>query len=72
MPNLEFQQQWVAEHISDAYGIGKPLVIEEFGKTANDDDNSRAYDRDPFYRNVYDTFSSQRSIGGPLKGTKLN
>lgn len=69
--NLGFQQRWVSEHISDAYGLGKPFVIEEFGKIAYDDDYSRSSVRDPHFRHIYDTFSSQRGSGGPMKGKHL-
>lgn len=65
---MGFQQRWVWEHVNDAHGLGKPLVVEEFGKQAKDDDHSRRTMRDPHFKSLFDIFSSQRRSGGALKG----
>lgn len=30
--DLEFLDQWVRQHAEDAKALGKPLLVEEFGK----------------------------------------
>ncbi|GMH40609.1 hypothetical protein BSKO_08513 [Bryopsis sp. KO-2023] len=71
VPTLEFQRNWIAEHINDTIGLGKPLVVEEFGKIATDSPLGRVAERDPFFQDIYDTFAQQRAAGGPLKGIGL-
>ncbi|GMH40607.1 hypothetical protein BSKO_08511 [Bryopsis sp. KO-2023] len=68
VPQLQFQRNWIAEHINDAKGLGKPLVVEEFGKTAPDTPQGRTAERNPFFQDIYNTFAQQRAAGGPLKG----
>lgn len=58
--------------MNDAHGLGKPLVVEEFGKTAQDSDHSRRSVRDPHFRSLFDIFQSQRSSGGALKGASCS
>ncbi|GMH40948.1 hypothetical protein BSKO_08852 [Bryopsis sp. KO-2023] len=68
VPDVGFQQRWVYEHLSDSASLGKPMVVEEFGKSAEDTDESRRGVRDPHFRSLYDIFASQRQTGGPMKG----
>lgn len=30
--DLEFLDQWIRQHAEDAKAMGKPLLVEEFGK----------------------------------------
>ena len=32
MWDLEFLDQWLRQHAADAKALGKPLLVEEFGK----------------------------------------
>ncbi|CAD7704663.1 unnamed protein product [Ostreobium quekettii] len=66
---IEFQDQWVREHIADSIALGKPLVVEEFGKAVDaDDEELRRSVRDPFFVNMYELFLSEVNNGSPLSG----
>ncbi|GMH35007.1 hypothetical protein BSKO_02868 [Bryopsis sp. KO-2023] len=61
VPTLEFQRNWIAEHINDTKGLGKPLVVEEFGKIATDSPLGRVAERDPFSPRHLRYFCSTKS-----------
>ena len=67
--SIPFQEKWVVEHIADSERLNKPLVVEEFGKEVeNDDDASRRAVRDPFFYSMYSFFLSDMAADSPLKG----
>jgi hypothetical protein len=35
MEKLDYTRSWLSAHISDANAIGKPLIVEEFGKAVS-------------------------------------
>ncbi|CAG9465554.1 unnamed protein product [Pedinophyceae sp. YPF-701] len=69
VPQLEFQQAWIDQHVADATATGKPMIVEEFGKVADrtsPGDVERS--RDPFFRGVYDAFKASVNSGAALRG----
>eukprot|EP00210_Caulerpa_lentillifera_P002042 g1957.t1 len=65
---IYFQSDWLEAHALDCERIGKPMVIEEFGKTAEPNNRmNRTRVRDPYFRDVYSTFNSLRG-SFPVKG----
>ena len=55
-----FKNVWISAHVKAATEVGKPLMLEEFGKEFNG--------RDGFYQAAYDAVVSSLQQGGPLKG----
>jgi mannan endo-1,4-beta-mannosidase len=67
-------RDYVTRHIAIAKGLGKPLVIEEFGLIRED----RAFTpggptthRDRFYRMMFGLVEADMKAGGPLAGTNF-
>lgn len=69
VPRVDFVQTYIAQHAADAARLGKPLVIEEFGKEANA--TRIATERDPFFKAVYDAVAASLASGGSLKGAEF-
>ncbi|CAG9464684.1 unnamed protein product [Pedinophyceae sp. YPF-701] len=67
---LEFQDRWLAQHLRDSAALGKPVIVEEFGKVA---DRNKAGDiaatRDPFFAQVYNATNESIASGGALKAS---
>lgn len=59
---------WIDAHEAAAAAIGKPALLEEFGKNANESEISAV--RDPWFQMVYDSVSASLngSSGGTLRG----
>lgn len=67
--NISFQEFWVREHIADAQRMGKPLVVEEFGKIVeNNSEDERIRVRDPFFSSMYNLVEGELQSDSPLKG----
>ncbi|KAK9814994.1 hypothetical protein WJX73_004261 [Symbiochloris irregularis] len=71
--DLNFLHKWIQVHAEDAAAMGKPLIVEEFGKQVLlDTPKQRATImslRMPFYRKVYDALKeSLASPNGTLRG----
>ena len=50
----DFVGAWIAAHIAAATSLGKPLLIEEFGKIVTQDSAAAdASERNPYYSAVY-------------------
>ncbi|PRW57442.1 Transmembrane 9 superfamily member 4 isoform B [Chlorella sorokiniana] len=62
----DFGQQWIDAHIQVAAQLGKPLVLEEFGKVAGDGNITSV--RDPWFQLVNDAVDASLTSGGPLRG----
>lgn len=67
-------REYVTRHIALAKGLGKPLVIEEFGLIRD----ARAFvpgsataDKDRFYRTIYGLALDDMKAGGPTAGTNF-
>lgn len=59
---LDFFKTWISQHVTDAALIGKPLILEEFGKQNGDGQ------RDAYFQAAYDAVDESLKSGGPLKG----
>lgn len=68
--DMEFLASWTKTHMEDAKALGKPLIIEEFGKELHMEDKklSMASLRTPFYEKVYQLLQDSIATGGELKG----
>ena len=61
----DFIQKWVAQRAKDASALGKPLVIEEFGKQLVDFSAANiAKVRDPVFKAVYDSLQNLDVVKG--------
>lgn len=61
----DFINKWVAQRAKDASALGKPLVIEEFGKQLQDFSASNiAKVRDPVFKAVYDSLQNLDIVKG--------
>ena len=67
-PEESFQKAWILEHMRQAEEeLGKPLILEEFGKSLEaGDDIAR---RDQVYRSVQETVEDSAREGHALKGS---
>jgi hypothetical protein len=63
---VDFQERWIAMHIKAAEALGKPLVLEEFGKEGQgrDRDNTKR----PFFSAVYNNLIRSINGGSALRG----
>lgn len=66
-----FETQWLTSHQQQATLLGKPLVLEEFGKAtlqASVSDATRTAQRLPIFTQVYTSFNQSFYGNGPLQG----
>ncbi|KAI7844213.1 hypothetical protein COHA_002347 [Chlorella ohadii] len=63
----DFGQQWIDAHSQVAAQLGKPLVLEEFGKVAGDGNITSL--RDPWFVLVNNAVDASLASGGPLRGS---
>ena len=66
-----FETQWLGSHDSAATALGKPLVLEEFGKatlTPSVSDAVRTAQRLPIFNQVYTAFNNSFYGNGALQG----
>eukprot|EP00210_Caulerpa_lentillifera_P001222 g1178.t1 len=61
-----FQRAWIREHVADAQDLGKPVLLEEFGKIVRPEGPPVA-DRNLFFDIVFDEVKKGIEKG-PLKG----
>ncbi|DBA99225.1 hypothetical protein WJX82_007713 [Trebouxia sp. C0006] len=66
--STSFETSWIAKHIADAATLGKPLLLEEFGKWVKNGTAADEAQRDAFYTLVYDALQMSLSNGSALKG----
>ena len=61
--SLSFFQEWITQHVEDTslYLQGKPVLLEEFGKT-------NTPDRDEYFKAAYDAVENSIRQGRPLRG----
>ncbi|KAL3133352.1 hypothetical protein ABBQ38_007225 [Trebouxia sp. C0009 RCD-2024] len=61
----DFISKWIAQRAADASSLGKPLVIEEFGKQLQDfSAASIAEIRDPIFRDIYAALQNLETVKG--------
>ena len=67
-------EDYLAVHTRLAEGMGKPLLIEEFGFPRDDEayspDTTTEY-RERYYRTIYDAVEKSWRDGGPLQGSNF-
>ena len=67
---VSFINSWLTSHINNAKSLGKPFIVEEFGKALDKHDaDSIAKVRDPVFTAVYDALSDSLDSDGSFKGT---
>lgn len=70
--DLDFLDQWIRQHVADAKALGKPLLIEEFGKQVHIEQDRKTATitsvRAPFYRRVYSTLMTSLEESDALRG----
>lgn len=69
--DVDFLEKWIKQHAADAKAMGKPFMIEEFGKEVHLELGVKANIssiRGPFYRKVYQQLQESLNADGPLKG----
>ncbi|KAL3155965.1 hypothetical protein ABBQ32_012960 [Trebouxia sp. C0010 RCD-2024] len=69
--DVDFLETWIKQHAADAKAMGKPFMIEEFGKEVHLESGTQANIssiRGPFYRKVYQQLQESLNADGPLKG----
>lgn len=70
--DVDFLELWIQQHAADAAAMGKPFIIEEFGKEVHLESGAQANItsiRGPFYRKVYQQLQESLANDGALKGT---
>jgi len=69
---VSFTTAWLTAHIANAQSLGKPFIVEEFGKSINArDPTTISTVRDPVFTAVYNMLNSNLKADGIFKG-KLN
>ena len=66
----EFQEEWVRVHVKAAEELGKPLLLEEFGKKLETDDKRILENvRDPVYQQIYSIMEESMLEGKGVYGS---
>ncbi len=71
--DVDFLESWIKQHAADAAAMGKPFMIEEFGKEVHLEKGAQANItsiRGPFYRKVYQQLQESLANDGALKGAQ--
>lgn len=64
-------ESWMSDHESDAAALGKPLVIEEFGKNVTSHTaNVLAHERNPTFAAVFDALNSSLASDGSIRAAQ--
>lgn len=64
-----FTTAWLTAHINNAQTLGKPFIVEEFGKSISARDPATiATVRDPIFTAVYNMLNSNLKADGVFKG----
>ncbi|KAL6766264.1 hypothetical protein ACKKBG_A35330 [Auxenochlorella protothecoides x Auxenochlorella symbiontica] len=67
-PNdIAFGKTWIDFHTQASTALGKPLLMEEFGKGVTDSSQITSF-RDPWYSLTYDAATQSIAAGGALRG----
>lgn len=66
---VAFAKSWLSAHMKSSEGLGKPFVVEEFGKNIYDrSPDNIAKVRDPVFAAVYDALADSLKSGGVFRG----
>ena len=71
--DVDFLESWIQQHAADAAAMGKPFMIEEFGKEVHLENGAQANItsvRGPFYRKVYQQLQESLANDGARKGAQ--
>lgn len=71
--DVEFMDHWLDEHAKDAAELGKPLLLEEFGKKMTIHPPATVQQisqvKDPVFVSIYKSIERSLAKGGPLQGS---
>jgi mannan endo-1,4-beta-mannosidase len=62
----DWVQNWIRTHQAASEALGKPMLVQEFGKLASDSNILQT--RDPYYAAVYESILDSVESGGALRG----
>lgn len=66
---VAFTNSWLTAHIKNAQALGKPFIVEEFGKSISKrDPGTISSVRDPVFTAVYNQLSDNLKSDGVFKG----
>eukprot|EP00891_Asterochloris_glomerata_P001911 jgi/Astpho2/1911/Aster-x1048 len=66
---VAFSTSWINAHLADSTSLGKPFVLEEFGKqTISANTTQTTLYRNPVFAAVFNSFASSLQSNGPFKG----
>ena len=66
---VAFSKAWLTAHMKSAQSLGKPFIVEEFGKNVYDRSAANiAQVRDPVFAAVYDALADSLKSGGVFRG----
>ena len=64
-----FTTSWLTAHINNAQALGKPFIVEEFGKSIDQrDPGTISTVRDPVFTAVYNMLNANLKSDGIFKG----
>lgn len=67
---VAFAKSWLSAHEKSSQQLGKPFVVEEFGKNVYDRSAANiAKTRDPVFAAVYDALADSLKSNGVFRGT---
>ena len=67
--HVAFVKSWMEAHIRNTQSLGKPFIVEEFGKGLDKRDAETITNvRDPVFKAVYDMLDSSLKSDGIFKG----
>mmetsp|Transcript_16658 Transcript_16658/g.42177 ORF Transcript_16658/g.42177 Transcript_16658/m.42177 type:complete len:478 (+) Transcript_16658:194-1627(+) len=66
---MPFIADWLLAHMQDAKALGKPLIMQEFGKKLNETANEADETRVPYFNAIYRIANRSARKGGVLKGS---
>merc|ERR1712176_869209 len=64
---IEYQREYIENHIKQGAELGKPVVMEEFGKIVEDPVGHKV--RNEHLESAFEASESEAGADGPLKGT---
>lgn len=70
---VAFAKSWLSAHEKSSQQLGKPFVVEEFGKNVYDRSAANiAKTRDPVFAAVYDALADSLKSNGVFRGTNVS
>lgn len=70
---VAFSKAWLTAHMKSSQSLGKPFIVEEFGKNVYDRSVANiAQVRDPVFAAVYDALADSLKSGGVFRGETVH